>query len=169
MRPADKEDKSMFGYPTSARRLLADVNKGATVQGSVWLVLAITLAMAPAAPAQTVAFSQLSGTVTDDSGAAIPGVEVSVTQTDTGFTRSVITDERGEYSLPSLPLGPYKLVAKLPGFSTFEQSGILLRVGDTRSVNVTLKVGSVQERVEVLADAGLVHTQNLSIGAAKSQ
>src|ERR1051326_4967155 len=111
--------------------------------------------MPPAALAQTVAVAQLSGTVTDDSGAAIPGVELTVVQTDTAFTRSVVTDERGEYVLPSLPVGPYKLTAKLPGFSTFEQSGILLRVGETRSVNVKLKVGSVQETVEVIADANL--------------
>jgi Carboxypeptidase regulatory-like domain len=122
----------MFGYPTSARRLLADAFNGATLQRSVWLALAITLAVASAALAQTVAVAHLSGTVTDESGAAIPGVDVNVIQTDTGFTRSVITDERGEYSLPSLPVGPYKLTATLPGFSTFEQSGILLRVGDTR-------------------------------------
>ena len=61
-----------------------------------------------------------------------------------------------------------KLIAKLPGFSTFEQSGILLRVGDTRSVKVTLKVGSVQETVEVNADAGLVETQGLSVGNVTS-
>src|SRR4030095_10360878 len=112
-------------------------------------VCALAFAAAPVALAQTVAVANLSGAVTDESGAAIPGVDVSVVQTDTAFTRTVITDERGVYALPSLPLGPYKLTAKLPGFSTFEQSGIVLRVGETRSVNVTLKVGSVSETVDV--------------------
>ena len=57
----------------------------------MWLALAIALALAPAAFAQTVAVAQLSGTVTDESGGALPGVEVTVTQTDTGMTRFVIT------------------------------------------------------------------------------
>ena len=89
---------------------------------AVVCALAITLMFTPAAVAQTVAVAQLSGRVTDDSGAAIPGVELTVTQTDTGSARTAITDERGEYSLPSLPVGPYKLTAKLPGFSTFDPS-----------------------------------------------
>src|SRR3954470_18995234 len=87
--------------------------------------IAITVAIAPAVLAQTVAVAQLSGSVHDESGAAIPGVDVSFTQTDTGFNRTMVTDERGQYSVPNLPVGPYKLVASLPGFSTFEQSGIV--------------------------------------------
>jgi hypothetical protein len=133
------------------------------------LALVIGLAFTRIASAQTNAVAQLTGSVTDESGAAIPGVEVSVTQTDTGFTRSIVSDERGQYLLPSLPVGPYKLVATLPGFTTFEQSGILLRVGDTRSVNVALKVGNVQEKIEVIADANLVETQGLSVGTVTSQ
>jgi Carboxypeptidase regulatory-like domain len=132
-------------------------------------LVAIALTIASSAFAQTVAVAQLSGTVADESAGALPGVEVNVTQTDTGFTRFVTTDSRGEYFFPGLPVGPYKLVAKLSGFSTFEQSGILLRVGDTRSVNVTLKLGTLSETVTVVADSGLVETRGLSVGTVTPQ
>ena len=76
--------------------------------------------------AQTVAIAQISGVVTDESGAALPGVEVQVTQTATGATRFVVTDARGAYVLPNLPIGPHKLEAKLQGFATYVQTGITL-------------------------------------------
>ncbi len=73
--------------------------------------------------------AQISGAVTDSSGAVLPGVEVKVTQTDTGLTRIVVTNETGSYSLTSLPVGPYRLEAALPGFRAYAQSGIVLTVG----------------------------------------
>src|SRR5215468_1049057 len=99
----------------------------------------IALVLLPVgASAQTVAVAQLSGTVLDDSGGALPGVDVTVTQTDTGMMRSVVTGANGDYVFTNLAIGPYKLAAKLSGFSLFEQTGIVLAVGDTRSVNVRM-------------------------------
>ena len=95
----------------------------------VWLALALTLVSAPTS-GQTVAVAQLSGTVLDESGGALPGVEVTVTQTDTGMTRFVVAGSRGEFVFTSLPVGPYKLSAQLQGFSTFEQTGIVLAVAE---------------------------------------
>src|SRR4030095_3414616 len=95
-------------------------------------VIAIVLLPAGVS-AQTVAVAQLSGTVLDDSGGALPGVDVTVTQTDTGMTRSAVTGANGDYVFTNLPVGPYKLSAKLSGFSTFEQTGIVLAVGATPS------------------------------------
>src|SRR5689334_10218650 len=88
----------------------------------------LLMIFAAVAMAQTVGVSQISGTVKDQSGAVLPGVEIKVTQTDTALTRSTITDERGIYSIPNLPVGPYKLEAGLPGFSTYIQNGIVLQV-----------------------------------------
>ena len=101
------------------------------------LVLCVALAFPAVSAAQTVAIAQISGVVTDESGGALPGVEVEVTQTSTGLTRFVITGTRGEYVLPNLPIGPYKLEAKLQGFNTFEQTGITLQVGSSPVINVS--------------------------------
>jgi hypothetical protein len=135
----------------------------------VLLVSAFALAIVPAALAQTVTVAQLSGTVVDESGGALPGVEVAVTQTDTGMTRFVITNERGGYVFTNLPVGPYTLLAKLGGFSVFEQTGIVLAVGDTRSVNVTLQIGEVSETITVQADANLVETRNVNVATVVRQ
>src|SRR4051812_33984685 len=129
---------------------------GDMVRRSV-MFLVMALMFAPvAAIAQTVAVAQLSGTVLDESGGALPGVEVTVTQTDTAMTRFVVTGEKGDYVFNNLPVGPYKLSAKLSGFSAFEQTGIVLSVGDTRSVNVSMKIGGLTETVSVKSDANLV-------------
>ncbi len=80
------------------------------VRRGLWLVVAMVLACVPRAQAQTATGAQLSGIVTDESAGALPGAEVTVTQTDTGMTRFVITDERGGYVFTNLPVGPYKPV-----------------------------------------------------------
>src|SRR6185436_9052713 len=85
--------------------------------------------------------AQISGTVKDQTGAVLPGVEVTATQTDTGLTRTVVTNETGSYALPNLPVGPYKLEAGLPGFRTFVQQGIVLQVSASPVINPVLEVG----------------------------
>src|ERR1700688_4255169 len=74
--------------------------------------------------------AQISGTVKDQTGAVVPGVEVSATQTETGLKRSVMTDAGGSYILPSLPVGSYRLEATSASFRTYVQTGIVLRVSD---------------------------------------
>ena len=133
------------------------------------VVLLLALLVPAATAAQTVAIAQISGIVHDESGAALPGVEVEVTQSATGLTRFVITGERGDYVLPNLPVGPYKLVAKLQGFSTYEQSGITLQVGSSPTINVTLKVGAIEETLTVTAAATMVETRNPSVGTVVTE
>src|SRR5262245_11920956 len=110
------------------------------------------------------ATAQMSGAVQDQSGAVLPGVEVTATQTETGVTRMTISNETGSYALPNLPLGPYKLEASLPGFRSFLQTGIVLQVGANPTVNIVLQVGQVSEQVEVQANASLVETRSVSVG-----
>jgi hypothetical protein len=112
--------------------------------------------------AQSVA--QINGAVKDQSGAVLPGVEVSVTQTNTGVKRSTVTNETGSYVLPNLPIGPYRLEAALPGFRTYTQTGIVLQVDANPTINPVLEVGQVSEQVEVQADAALVETRSAGIG-----
>src|ERR1041385_4198608 len=108
--------------------------------------------------------AEISGTVKDQSGAVLPGVEVTATQTDTGLKRSVPTDETGSYVLANLPLGPYRLEAALPGFRTYVRTGIVLQVDASPVVNPVLEVGQVSESVEVKADAALVETRGSGVG-----
>src|SRR2546425_602002 len=108
--------------------------------------------------------AQINGTVKDPSGAVLPGVEVTVTQTATGAKRSTVSNETGNYVLASLPLGPYILQAELPGFKAYVQTGIVLQVDANPTINVVLQIGQVSEQVEVQADAGLVETRTTAIG-----
>src|ERR1700756_1381486 len=86
------------------------------------------------------ATAQISGTVRDQSGAVLPGVEITATQTGTGVGRSTVTNETGSYALPNLPIGPYRIEAALPGFRTFVQSGIELQVNSNPVINPFLQV-----------------------------
>src|SRR5438477_2173809 len=74
------------------------------------------------------ATAQISGTVKDQTGAVLPGVEVTATQTNTGISRTAVTNETGSYVLLNLAIGPYRLEATLPGFRSFAQTGIVLQV-----------------------------------------
>src|SRR5262245_32812873 len=105
------------------------------------------------------ATAQVSGTTRDQSGAVLPGVEITVTQIETGTVRNTITNETGSYVLPNLPIGPYRLEAALPGFRTYAQSGIVLQVNSSPAINVVMEVGQVAETVEVQANAALVETR----------
>ncbi len=134
----------------------------------VWMALAVVL-LGGVANAQTVAIAQISGVVTDESGLALPGVEVQVTQTATGATRFVVTDERGGYLLANLPIGPYKVEAKLQGFSTYERTGVTLTVGSNAVINVVLKIGALQETVTVTANSPLVETRNTGVGTTVTE
>ena len=110
------------------------------------------------------ATAQISGSVRDQSGAVLPGVEVTATQTDTGISRTTITNETGSYILPNLAVGPYRLEAALPGFRTFVQTGIVLQVNSNPVINAVLEVGQVTEQVEVQANAAQVETRSTAVG-----
>src|ERR1041385_7347310 len=131
------------------------------------LIALLTVVLAYAANANDVwaqATAQIGGIVRDQSGAVLPGVEVTATQTQTSISRMTVTNETGSYVLTNLPLGPYKLEATLPGFRSFVQTGIVLQVNSNPTFNVVLQVGQVTEQVEVEANAALVDTRSLSVG-----
>jgi len=122
------------------------------------------LAIATLVWAQAVSTAQISGVVQDSTGLAVPGAEVTVTQTDTGAMRTTISNADGSYVLPSLPVGPYTLVVKKAGFASYIQSGIVLQVATNPAIPVMLKVGAVTEQIQVEANAALVETQSTGIG-----
>ena len=122
---------------------------------SVLLTVNVALAQATA---------QVSGRVADESGAVLHGVTVTVTQTDTGATRSAVTDDTGNYVFTNLPTGPYRLEAMLSGFRTYVQTGIVLQVATAPVVNVALGLGSLEETVTVAGAAPLVDVKSAGIG-----
>jgi Carboxypeptidase regulatory-like domain len=131
------------------------------------IVLSITTAMLvtvlSCASLWAQATAQISGTVKDQTGAVLPGVEVKATQTDTGIDRTTITNETGSYVLPNLVTGPYKLEASLPGFRSFVQTGIVLQVNASPVINPVLEVAQVSEQVEVQANAAQAETRSAGV------
>jgi carboxypeptidase family protein len=115
------------------------------------------------------ATAELNGRVTDQSGGVLPGVTVTVTQTDTGFSRSAVTDDNGNYAIPNLPTGPYRLEVMLQGFRSYVQTGIVLQVAATPTINAVLSVGSLEETVSVEAAAPLVDVRSTGISEVVEQ
>src|SRR5437660_10464194 len=134
-----------------------------------YLVLAMLAFVLARASVWAQSTAQMSGTVKDATGAVLPGVEVTATQTETGIARNTISNETGAYVLPNLPIGPYKLEVGLPGFRTFVQTGIVLQVNSNPVINVTLEVGQRTEQVEVQANAALVETRTSGVGQVMEQ
>src|SRR5437016_8828971 len=126
--------------------------------------LAVFLLSSSMASAQAVSTAQINGTVKDQGGLVLPGVTITITQTDTGLVRTAVTDDAGSFVLQNLPVGPYRLEAMLQGFRTFRQTGIVLQVGANPTLPVTLQVGQLQETVTVTGTAALVETRSPGIG-----
>jgi hypothetical protein len=113
--------------------------------------------------AQAIGGGQIQGTVTDETGSAVPGATVEAVQTESDLHRVVTSGADGGYSLPSLPVGPYTLKVTAKGFSTYNQSGIVIQVGNELRVDVKLQVGGVAQTVQVTAAASMVQTEDQSI------
>lgn len=100
----------------------------------------------------------ISGVVQDESGAVVPGANITVKNVDTGVSRSVLTDAAGRYNVPGLIPDNYQVQAQMQGFETGVRAGIQLTVGSELAINMTLKVGQVTQKTVVTADAPLVET-----------
>src|SRR5580765_172696 len=124
-------------------------------------LLLLLLAVAPAA-AQTNS-GQISGVVRDSQGGVLPGATVSAEHVATGTRIERITDERGRYFLPSLPVGAYIISAQLEGFRRVLRSGLVLQLGQTLALDFNLDVGGLTEEVSVTAEAPLLQTTNAEI------
>ena len=118
--------------------------------------------------ASQLAFGQTSGSIAgevrDVTGAAASGVAITATNDGTGATRSVVTNEAGVYSFPSLAPGTYTLQAGKAGFQTAVRREIELHVQQAARIDIALEVGGVVESVQVMADAALLATENGTVG-----
>ena len=112
-------------------------------------------------PAAASAQSQITGIVTDVSGAVLPGVTVEASSPALiEQVRTTVTDNEGRYSIPALRPGTYKVTFTLPGFSSFVRDGMALLSDFTATVNAELRVGSLQETVTVSGESPTVDVQS---------
>src|SRR5438046_3959312 len=130
----------------------------------LYITIAVVATVLSCASLWAQATAQINGTVKDQTGAVLPGVEVVATQTDTNSSRTTVTDETGSFVLPNLATGPYKLETSLPGFKGYVQTGIVLQVNTNPVINVVLQVGQVSEAVELQANAAQVETRSAGVG-----
>ncbi len=113
--------------------------------------------------------ARLAGRVLDPSGQSLSNATVTVMDIGTGYTRTTTASDSGEYLFPSLPVGNYQLTVTLAGFSTYTQKGITLAVGQTVTVPVELKLGSVSQQVTVTANGSLVTSDSATLGQVIGQ
>src|SRR5713226_8793536 len=120
---------------------------------SALIVVAILALQAPCVSAQVTGFAQLNGTVRDESGGSVAKASVSLREMDTNRGYTATSNDSGYYALPSLPPGRYELKVSFTGFANYTQTGVALSVGQTASIDVTLKVASRGEQVTVTGEA----------------
>lgn len=107
--------------------------------------------------------AELSGLITDPSGLAVPGARVVVQSADTGASRTVSSNQRGEYSVPALLPGPYNITIDATGFKTIYQNGVGVEVDQRPRLDFALTVGSTTETVTVEGNASPLNTADASV------
>ena len=108
--------------------------------------------------------SQITGSITDNSGALVPGAALLARNIDTGVNYKAASNQNGVYLLPFLPPGRYELTCELEGFKKFLRSGLVLETGSTVTVDVRLDVGALTETVMVKATTPLIESESSSVG-----
>ena len=119
--------------------------------------------------AQAVNNASIHGVVQDTTGAVVANAQVKAIQTDTGRVQTAISGADGGYLLADLPVGGDSLEVTAPAFSKYEQTGIVLEVGQNVQVNIPLTVGAVSQEVHVAANAAMVETQDTSVSEVIDQ
>ena len=119
------------------------------------LIVALMAFAAPAypQPAQT---GTISGQIQDATGAALPGVTVTLTSQDRGFSRSTVSDAHGRYVFPAVPIGLYTLNASLQGFETAQATDNLVETERTTNVPFALKIGALTDTIQVVGETPIV-------------
>lgn len=129
-----------------------------------WLACGIAITTAPSATWAQSAGATLQGTALDEQAGVLPGATVTITNSETGWVRTVVTDERGWYRAAALPPGTYEVRVELQGFVTQVRSGLTLTVGQEATVDITLKMAVIEETVTVVGEAPLVAITSSTLG-----
>src|SRR5882672_4446722 len=134
--------------------------KGSHAFVRVLVILGVVLALPVTAAAQE---AVLTGTITDSTGAVLPGVTVQAVHEASGNNYEAVTDGRGVYRVP-MRIGAYKITAQLPGFASVTRAGVELLVGQTITLNLQMSPSTLQETVTVTGEAPLIQTQSSELG-----
>ena len=126
------------------------------------LVALATLVLPTAAGAQT-GLASITGIVSDESGAAVPGLTVTATNRATNIGYTGVTNEAGNYIITSVPIGTYVIATELQGFKSV-QSTVTLSAAQTARVDFRLALGGLEERIEVVSTTALLQTENAVVG-----
>ena len=124
---------------------------------------ALLCAFAATAHAQQTT-GNITGRIVDAQGSAVPGVTVTGKNDATGFVRTEVSDAEGIYRLMALPVGTYDILAELPGFNKFERKGLVVSVGQTVPIDITLAVAGVTESVVVTGDTPMMNKTSSEVG-----
>src|SRR5258708_9031906 len=106
---------------------------------------------------------RILGTVTDQSGGVVSGATVTVADTDRGVTKTLVTNDAGEYSAPTLNPGTYKVRGEAKGFKTIERDNVVLEVGKEVRVDLSLAPGAVSDTITITESVPLVETTNATL------
>ncbi len=117
----------------------------------------------PVTQAQTVFEGKVTGTVTDESGESLPGVNIEITGTAIMGKRVAVTSDRGTFVFLNVPPGRFTLTASLPGFKTWVQANLALGAGSTLEVNPMMQVGSIDEQITVTAASPIIDVKTSSV------
>ena len=128
----------------------------------------IFLALILSAPLAAQQRGSIGGRILDAEGLPLPGATITVTEQNTGFTRTVVTAETGAYSVPNLEPGVYSVTAEMSGFAAIKQSDLRLSSGMNIPLDIKMQVAGVQEQVTVTAQSPLVETKSSQIGGTLS-
>jgi len=127
------------------------------------LYLLIGLVLLACSPVWAQDTATIVGTVSDSSGAVIPGAKISVTNPVRGFVRDLTSNTAGEYVANRIPIGDYVISCEALGFQKLERKGITLSAGQTQRVDLILTVGQLNQKIEVVGNVAKVETENATI------
>src|SRR5207249_2746310 len=145
------------GVGPNDRNFLSNDAEASSMRKKIARLAVLLVVLAVPSFAQKIT-ATIRGTITDTTGAVVPGANVTVRGENTGVTRSTVTNSSGVYSFPELQVGTYAIEVAVSGFKTSVVKGVALNVADVRAVNVKLEPGTVSENITVEVPAVAVQT-----------
>src|SRR5690348_16724824 len=133
------------------------------------LLLLLSIGLLVGVHAQSSTTGNITGTVRDPQGAAVPKAEITITEDKTGASRTVTTNDDGFYNAPALPAGVYTITASPSGFKKTILTNVELHVSENKTVNIDLQVGQVTETVTITSDAAPVEVRSGEVSSLISE